>query len=153
MTSIGCALLLCLRTATAFPTRPIGPTFERDEVDMSSARQWVAIESSSCVSFNSIDPFPSSAAYVPGHLTIVQAAAPSEPLPLREISIRASLLFAPLQWVDLRGAACVYAFTERCQVHKWDHIHRHGCWTKYDLEFCANQSLCCVSGGLAEYQY
>eukprot|EP00035_Acanthoeca_spectabilis_P033761 m.25309 g.25309 ORF g.25309 m.25309 type:complete len:65 (+) comp6182_c0_seq2:132-326(+) len=37
MTSIGCALLLCLRTATAFPTRPIGPTFERDEVLRRSA--------------------------------------------------------------------------------------------------------------------
>ena len=91
--------------ADDFPTqRPqAGPSFERDDVDRSNARQWVVVESDSCVSFNSIDPFVPGAVQLSGrfHLAVNSSGLP---LDVGSVSSRALVLFAPLQWDDLRVA-------------------------------------------------
>jgi hypothetical protein len=53
-----------------------GPSSERDDVDRSNARQWVVVESDSCVSsvsFNSIDPFVPGAVQLSGRFHLAAA--------------------------------------------------------------------------------
>ena len=99
------ASALPLPQQPAFPAaRPAGPSWERDDIDRSTARQWVVAESDSCVSFNSIDPFSAqAAAQQPGrfHLAVNASGAA---LAIGSVSARALVLFAPLQWDDLRVA-------------------------------------------------
>ena len=98
---------------SAFPTaRPVGPTFEEDEIDLSNGRQWVAIESQSCLSFNSVDPFDEASARLPGRFSLAEQGRdrrrPSsqqlQPVDPATVSVRALLIFAPQQWDDLRVA-------------------------------------------------
>ena len=102
-----------LASGSGFPSaRPAGPTFEQDEIDLSNARQWVAVESDRCISFNSVDPFEDAAARVPGRFALAPQQGQQQQQQQVEqlevdpaaISVRALLLFAPLQWDDLRTA-------------------------------------------------
>ena len=84
--------------------RPIGATYERDDIDRSAAqRHWAVVESSRCVSFNSVDPFSASSALQPGRFRLVPPPGGDE-VPVKSVSMRALLMFAPLQWDDLRSA-------------------------------------------------
>ena len=103
----GMALIMVVAIAGAQPTsaefpsaRPVGPTFEEDEIDLSNARQWVTVESASCISFNSVDPFDEQSARGPGRFTLAREPQPQQQAAVdaAAISVRALVLFAPLQW-------------------------------------------------------
>lgn len=96
--------------AAEFPAvRPVGPTFEEDEIDLSNGRQWVTIESQSCLSFNSVEPFDEASARLPGRILLAELGSGRSHSAARRvdpdtISVRALLIFAPQQWDDLRTA-------------------------------------------------
>jgi hypothetical protein len=109
-----------------FPSgRPVGPTFEEDEIDLSNARQWVTVESERCLSFNSVDPFDEASARLPGRFVLAQQQQQQQQQQQRQwdvvdpaaISVRALLLFAPLQWDDLRTAYRAFIHLDRPLVH------------------------------------
>ena len=112
-----------LAGGSGFPSaRPVGPTFELDEIDLSNARQWVAVESDRCISFNSVDPFEDAAARVPGRFALAQQQRGQQEEEQQEvdpaaISVRALLLFAPLQWNDLRTAYRAFIHLDQPLVH------------------------------------
>lgn len=74
-------------TPSGLDARPLGPSFEQDEVDLSAARQWVKVESAWCVSFNSIDPFTPAAARDPGALRIESGGGDDRVSPVAVTSI------------------------------------------------------------------
>eukprot|EP01046_Picozoa_sp_COSAG06_P033750 COSAG06_NODE_3471_length_5297_cov_2.636591_1_plen_1225_part_10 len=107
-----------------FPSgRPVGPTFEEDEIDLSNARQWVTVESERCLSFNSVDPFDEASARLPGRFVLAQQQQQQQQqrqwdvVDPAAISVRALLLFAPLQWDDLRTAYRAFIHLDRPLVH------------------------------------
>jgi hypothetical protein len=76
----------------------------------------VTVESQSCISFNSVDPFDETVARMPGRFTLVHSPSQQQKtlqVHPSAISVRVLLLFAPLQWDDLRTAYRVFIHLDR----------------------------------------
>lgn len=67
-----CGMHMC---EGGFAARPLGPTFDQDDIDRSSARHWVSIEASDCIAFNSVDPFDPATARLPARFAVALGCA------------------------------------------------------------------------------